>query len=53
VAESHGGSVDVDSAHERGTTFTIDIPVDARPFLDAPTLWPFGFARARPAGAVQ
>jgi signal transduction histidine kinase len=38
VAESHGGSVAVDSAAERGTTFIIDIPVDARPFQDAPTL---------------
>jgi signal transduction histidine kinase len=38
VAESHGGSVGLDSAAERGTTFTIDIPVDARPFREAPTL---------------
>ncbi len=38
VAESHGGSVGVDSSAERGTTFLIDIPVDARPFQDAPTL---------------
>jgi len=38
VAESHGGSVAVDSAVRRGTTFTIDIPVDSRPFQDAPTL---------------
>jgi signal transduction histidine kinase len=38
VAESHGGSVSVDSALERGTTFLIDIPVDARPFQDVPTL---------------
>lgn len=38
VAESHGGSVGLDSAAERGTTFIIDIPVDARPFRDAPTL---------------
>ncbi|MDB5749395.1 MAG: histidine kinase [Massilia sp.] len=38
VAESHGGSIDVDSAPERGTTFTINIPLDARPFRDAPTL---------------
>ncbi len=37
VAESHGGSVGVDSA-EHGTTFMIDIPVDARPYQDAPTL---------------
>jgi signal transduction histidine kinase len=38
VAESHGGSIDVDSSSERGTSFTIDIPLDARPFKDAPTL---------------
>lgn len=38
VAESHGGSVTVNSAVNRGTTFTIDIPVDARPYQDAPTL---------------
>jgi signal transduction histidine kinase len=38
VAESHGGSIGVDSSAERGTTFMIDIPVDARPFLDAPSL---------------
>jgi signal transduction histidine kinase len=38
VAESHGGSVDLDSSEERGTTDTIDIPVDSRPFQNAPTL---------------
>lgn len=32
VAESHGGSVFVDSAEERGTTFTLSLPVDARPY---------------------
>ena len=37
VAESHGGSVTLDSSDERGTTFTIDIPLDARPLLGAPT----------------
>lgn len=34
VAESHGGSVAVDSAPETGTTFMIDIPVDCRPFIE-------------------
>ncbi|HYD63604.1 MAG TPA: HAMP domain-containing sensor histidine kinase [Noviherbaspirillum sp.] len=38
VAESHGGSIDVDSAAERGTTFSIDIPLDSRPFQNAPVL---------------
>lgn len=38
VAESHGGSVAVDSSKERGTTFTIDIPVDSRPYQHAPIL---------------
>ena len=38
VAESHGGSVLVSSTAERGTTFSIDMPLDARPFVDAPTV---------------
>lgn len=38
VAEGHGGSVSADSGAQRGTTFTIDIPVDSRPFRNAPTL---------------
>jgi signal transduction histidine kinase len=38
VAESHGGSIGLDSSLERGTTFAIDIPLDCRPFLDAPSL---------------
>ncbi|WP_151637449.1 sensor histidine kinase [Noviherbaspirillum aerium] len=38
VVESHGGSVGVDSTAQRGTTFIIDMPVDARPFQHAPTL---------------
>lgn len=33
VAESHGGSVAVDSSVETGTTFLIDIPVDCRPYV--------------------
>jgi signal transduction histidine kinase len=32
VAEAHGGSIGVDSLPDRGTTFTIDIPLDARPY---------------------
>jgi signal transduction histidine kinase len=38
VAESHGGSVVVDSEVHRGTTFMIDIPVDATPYQDALTM---------------
>ena len=38
VAESHGGSVGLDSAPGRGTTFTMDMPLDARPFQHAPIL---------------
>jgi signal transduction histidine kinase len=36
VAEAHGGSIGVDSVPERGTTFTIDIPADARPYQRTP-----------------
>jgi signal transduction histidine kinase len=36
VAEAHGGSIGVDSLPDRGTTFTIDIPLDARPYQDSP-----------------
>lgn len=32
AVESHGGSVVVDSAEERGTTFTVSVPIDARPY---------------------
>jgi signal transduction histidine kinase len=35
VAESHGGSVAVDSSPATGTTFLIDVPVDCRPFVGA------------------
>jgi signal transduction histidine kinase len=38
VAESHGGSIGLDSSLERGTTFAIDIPVDGRPFQDTASL---------------
>jgi signal transduction histidine kinase len=40
VAEAHGGSIGVDSLPDRGTTFTIDIPLDARPYQDGPTTQP-------------
>lgn len=33
VAESHGGSIAVDSAAETGTSFIFDVPVDCRPFV--------------------
>lgn len=38
VAESHGGSIDLSSAPERGTTFVLDLPADARPFINVPAL---------------
>lgn len=34
VAESHGGSVAVESSLENGTTFIIEIPIDCRPYVD-------------------
>lgn len=36
VAESHGGSIGIESSIEKGTTFTIDIPDDARPYQSNP-----------------
>lgn len=38
VAESHGGSIGLDSHAARGTTFIIDIPLDCRPFQGSPTI---------------
>lgn len=38
VGESHGGSIGIDSGSDRGTTFTIDMPIDARPYQNTPTL---------------
>ncbi|KFC62333.1 sensor histidine kinase KdpD [Massilia sp. LC238] len=35
AAESHAGSIVLDSTIERGTTFSIDIPVDCRPFCES------------------
>jgi signal transduction histidine kinase len=40
VAEAHGGSIVLDSVPGRGTTFTIDIPLDARPFQRDPNAGP-------------
>jgi signal transduction histidine kinase len=37
VAEAHGGSLVVSSSAGDGTTFLIDIPLDARPYEGAPT----------------
>lgn len=37
VAEAHGGSVLMSSSIDDGTTFVIDIPLDARPFAGAPS----------------
>jgi signal transduction histidine kinase len=36
VAEAHGGSIGVDSLPGCGATFTIDIPLDARPYQQRP-----------------
>jgi signal transduction histidine kinase len=36
VAEAHGGSIGIESLPETGTTFTLDIPLDARPFQSTP-----------------
>jgi signal transduction histidine kinase len=36
MAEGHGGSITLDSAPGRGTTFVIDVPVDSRPYLGRP-----------------
>ena len=36
TAESMGGSLGLESTSEHGTTFTIDVPCDARPFQDVP-----------------
>jgi signal transduction histidine kinase len=33
VAESHGGSIVVDSEISRGTTFVLDLPQDCRPYV--------------------
>lgn len=38
VAESHGGSIAVDSSPETGTSFIFDLPVDCRPFVPSSNL---------------
>lgn len=38
VAESHGGSVGIESLTGRGTTCIIDLPIDSRPFRNSPTM---------------
>ncbi|WP_225201785.1 sensor histidine kinase [Herbaspirillum sp. alder98] len=38
VAESHGGSISAESSAEKGTSFAIDVPADARPFVSTPVL---------------
>jgi signal transduction histidine kinase len=38
VAESHGGSIGVDTSAERGTTFVFTAPLDGSMMQDAPTL---------------
>jgi signal transduction histidine kinase len=38
VAESHGGSINVESSAATGTSFVFDIPLDARPYQEAPIL---------------
>jgi signal transduction histidine kinase len=38
VAESHGGSIGLDSSAERGTTFVVDIPLDGRMHQNASSL---------------
>lgn len=37
VSEAHGGSIGVDSEKERGTTFTVDLPLDSKPFVNGKT----------------
>lgn len=47
VAESHGGSVVVDSSPELGTTFLIDVPIDCRPYVEDADQAPAAASRSR------
>jgi signal transduction histidine kinase len=38
ITEAHGGTIEVDSTAVRGTTITIKLPLDARPYQNRPTL---------------
>lgn len=38
VAESHGGSIGLDTSMERGTTFVVDVPLNGRLLADPRTL---------------
>jgi signal transduction histidine kinase len=37
IAEAHGGSVEVESSRELGTTFTLDVLLDARELRRPPS----------------
>jgi signal transduction histidine kinase len=47
-AEAHGGRVLIESTEEAGTTFSLDLPLDARPFQPRPAR-PVHGAGAQPA----
>lgn len=47
VAEAHGGSVHVSSTAQEGTTFALDLPLDARPFNGTAPVHNWGQASTR------